>query len=325
MLKQLSSLTMRNISYFQFISVFNLLFLFSCDTSSVNEDKKNESIASYDTVPAVEKSLDKSLEIIVDTLPLISYSILQMNDSVIHQLPQQFPDSQLSIICAINRIDPDRLHRADSLMIPDSIYFDLNNYSPYPQKITIADSVDKLILISYRYQAFALYTKGKLEKWGPVSMGAKNTKTPTGLFHTNWKSKSQISTDNSSWILPWYFNLVNNTGVSLHQFELPGFPASHSCVRLRLSDAEYIYYFAEQWKLDEKGWKILVEGTPVIIFGEYPFGKQRPWFEAAISQSGELLSADTLSDVIRNHLPQIIEEQKVRKQFFRKLEKDSVI
>jgi hypothetical protein len=130
-------------------------------------------------------------------------------------------------------------------------------------------------------------------------MGAKKTKTPVGKFHTNWKSKRQISTDNSDWILPWYFNLINATGVSFHQFELPGFPASHSCIRLRQVDAEYIYYYGEQWKLDETGRQILQEGTPVIIFGEYPFGKTRPWFEQARNPKANRLDSDSLAKDIR--------------------------
>jgi hypothetical protein len=322
-----SQLLMIKASIYLLILFFAFSLLFSCESSADKENDviPNEHFAIKDSLIADEDSLINSEKIVNKSIPKISYKMLQVNDSVIQQLPKQFPDSQLITICAINRIDPDRLHRADSLIIPDSIYSDLNIYSPYPESLSIADSVDKLILISYRYQAFALYAKGELEKWGPVSMGAKKTQTPTGLFHTNWKSKSQISTDNSDWVLPWYFNLVNHTGVSLHQFELPGFPASHSCIRLRLSDAEYIYYFAEQWKLDVKGWKVLVEGTPVIIFGEYPFGKPRPWFEAAINPEAAMISSDTLQKVVKKYLPTIMEEQRVRNDYFIELGRDSVL
>lgn len=294
-----------------------LLSLASCDNSSVKPQQVDSIITSTlkDSIELINSTKDTITSIQLDTLPKIKFSMLQLNDSVREQLPKQFPDSQLIIICALNRIDPNRLHRADSLMIPDSIYADFIKYSPYPLHIQKADSIDKLILVSYPLQAFALYTAGKLERWGPVSMGGKATQTPTGMFHTNWKSKSQISTDNASWILPWYFNLVNHTGVSFHQFELPGFPASHSCIRLRQIDAEYIYYYAEQWKLDEKGWNIHVEGTPVIIYNKYPFGEARPWFKRAIDSESTKESVSKLGIIIEPYYEQILREQLIRKNY----------
>jgi lipoprotein-anchoring transpeptidase ErfK/SrfK len=95
------------------------------------------------------------------------------------------------------------------------------------------------LLISYPIEAFGAYEQGKLVRWGPTSLGKKSTKTPTGLFFTNWKSKETISTEDSSWILKWYFNLVNSTGVSIHQYGLPGYPASHACARLYEEDAKW--------------------------------------------------------------------------------------
>jgi len=286
--------------------------LLSCNSEeSVGETSKDSIIVDIDSTRNT-----KIDTVIIDTLPDVKYSILILNDSTRNQISTQFELEHLKTICALNRIDIDRLHRADSLIIPDSFYVDLINYSPFPLEYLKADSIHKLIMISYPLQAFAVYNTGQLVRWGPLSMGKRTTQTPIGLFHTNWKSKSQISTDNPDWILPWYFNLINSTGVSLHQFELPGFPASHSCIRLREEDAQWIYNYADQWKLNSKGWKILVEGTPVIIFGQYPFGKPRPWYSLVIDSKSNRISADSLDKEITPFYEKILLEQKTRLRFY---------
>lgn len=289
-----------------------ILVIVSCHSDeSVAKSLKDSILTSKDTASIADKD-----SLTVDTLPNVIYSILLLNDSTLKQINKQYQPEHLKTICALNRIDTKLIHRADSLIIPDSFYVDLINYSPFPLEFPKADSILKLIMISYPLQAFAVYDTGRLVRWGPLSMGKRTTQTPVGLFHTNWKSKSQISTDNADWILPWYFNLINSTGVSLHQFELPGFPASHSCIRLREEDAEWIYYYADQWKLDSKGWKILIQGTPVIIFDKYPFGEARPWFSLAIDSKSNRISADSLDKEISPFYDNIIREQKARIKFY---------
>ena len=39
------------------------------------------------------------------------------------------------------------------------------------------------------------------------------------------------------WQLNWYFNFHNFRGLAFHEFDLPGVPASHACVRLLARDA----------------------------------------------------------------------------------------
>jgi lipoprotein-anchoring transpeptidase ErfK/SrfK len=284
----------------------------SCDFTEIsNQSSIDSGIAVKNT-----NKVDTSVTIKQDTLPTIHYRILTLNDSVKNQIKKQFDIHKLTIIGAINRIDVDRLIRADSLIIPDTFYTDIYNYSPFPSHLEILDSISKFVLISYSIQAFSVYNSGQLIKWGPVSMGKELTPTPSGYYHTNWKSKRQISTDNPDWILPWYFNIINVTGVSFHQFELPGYPASHSCIRLREEDAEWIYNYAEQWVLDKKGWNVLVQGTPVIIFGSYNFANQAPWFELMDNSQATIFTAVYLDSLINPYLNILHTEQKARFKFF---------
>lgn len=245
------------------------------------------------TVAAVSIKSDSAVSKPQPRLDSLHFTKILLNDSIRKALPKQYPDSVFRIICALNRIDPDKLHRADSLILP-SVILPWMDFSPFPDTVVALRDTPEYVVVSYRLQAFGAYKNGVLQRWGPVSMGKRSTPTPTGLFHTNWKSKRQISTDNENWILPWYFNLINSSGVSFHQYELPGFPASHSCIRMREIDARWMNDFAQQWTLDATGRKIIKTGTPVYIFGRYPWGKRRPWFELLTSPRANNLPADSL-------------------------------
>ena len=76
--------------------------------------------------------------------------------------------------------------------------------------------------------------------------------TPAGLQYTNYKAKLKISTIDGDWKMPWYFNIQNRSGIGMHDYS-PGYPASHSCIRLLEHDAKWIFNWADQWVLDDKG------------------------------------------------------------------------
>jgi hypothetical protein len=48
-------------------------------------------------------------------------------------------------------------------------------------------------------------------------------------------------------------------------------------VRLLERDAQWIYAWAEQWRLARDGRTILAPGTPVLVFGEYDWRGRPPW------------------------------------------------
>ena len=190
---------------------------------------------------------------------------------------------RLLLVLKLNRVDLAHVRARDTLVVPEfaqrpvSPGAELMALSPFPRQVPHLSGVRKFIVVSRRIQAFAAYERGALVRWGPVSTGRRDAPTPTGLFHTNWKAKRTVSTENPEWILNWYFNLKNATGVSLHQYELPGYPASHSCVRLLEDDARWIYSWAEQWVRSRQTDAFLAEGTPVLILGDYAYGRRPPW------------------------------------------------
>jgi hypothetical protein len=197
------------------------------------------------------------------------------------ELARRFTPSQIDILELLNRRDRAHLLRQDppvpGLIVPDVWDADLLAYSPFPPVWPGAESRPKVIVVHQPMQAFAAYEAGRLVRWGPVSSGRKETPTPSGEYNLTWRARSRRSTDNNDWLLEWYFNFVNERGVSFHLFDLPGYPASHACVRLLLRDAQWLYGWGEQWTLDDLRRKVLSAGTPVYIVGTYAFGSPAPW------------------------------------------------
>lgn len=182
------------------------------------------------------------------------------------------------LVFSINRTDAENFAKMDTVIIPNDLSGDLEFYFPFPLQVPAIEQISKLIYFSYPAQAFAAYANGTLVYTGPVNMGRKKDKTPTGLFYANWKAEKTISTFNDEWELRWNFNIENKQGVGWHQYSLPGYPASHSCLRLQENDAHSLYDWADEWQLDDKG-ELLFNGTAVIVFGSYNFGAPKPWFQ----------------------------------------------
>ncbi|MFC4738801.1 L,D-transpeptidase [Flavobacterium ponti] len=218
----------------------------------------------------------------------------------------------LDIAYAVNRVDKSNFTKLDSVVIPTDLSGDREFYLPFPFEVSSLDKVDKIILFSYPTQAFATYEYGILTYTGPTSMGSKIHKTPTGLFFTNWKAEETTSTFNDEWELKWNFNIENKEGVGFHEYELPGVPASHSCLRLLEKDAKHMYNWADQWVLANAE-TVKIKGTPVIVFGSYDFDAPKPWLQLVDNPKALAISESELNSIIKPHLNTILKEQKNRK------------
>lgn len=281
-------------------SVFLLNFVFSalllsCNNKGSNgsdEGDKNKEEDSLISIPNIEIKEEPPL--------IIKYQL----DSLIAQeevdsLFSTYNKKQQEIIFALNRIEPVRVGVGSNLIIPDTLLDNLLEYTPFPLKFNLLDSISKAVLINQRVQAFALYDSGNLIKWGPVSSGKQSTPTPNGLHYGNYKAQRKISTVNPDWILPYYFNFMNFEGVGVHQYLLPGYPASHACVRLYMDDATYIYEWANQWELDPKGRRIVKNGTPFMVFGAYNFEGEYPWLDLVKDPHSQNLNEQELKILVQ--------------------------
>jgi hypothetical protein len=196
--------------------------------------------------------------------------------------------ASLLTVLKINRMDQRHAQRGQ-LLVPDVIGSELD-YSPFPDSLPELARIPKFILVSRQMQAFGAYENGAQVRWGPTSTGKAATPTDRGLFFTNWKSRKAISTDDPSWVLDWYVNFIAQKGVAFHEYELPGHPASHGCVRLLEADAEWLYRWADQW-VPGRGPAIKEYGTPVLVMGDYDYDAPAPWLALAEDPNADRLTA----------------------------------
>ncbi|MEJ8844588.1 L,D-transpeptidase [Lacibacter sp. H375] len=218
---------------------------------------------------------------------------------------------QKKIVLAVNRTDSSHLKKMDSILVPDDLSGDLELYLPFPPSVSYLNDIEKIIFFSYPSQTFGAYEHGELVYAGPTNMGRKADPTPTGLFYTNWKAEKTTSTFNDEWDLLWNFNIENKLGVGFHQYELPGYPASHSCLRLLETDAKLLYEWADQWILNKKE-ELLAKGTPVIVFGNYPFDGTKPWLQLISDPRALDVRDETIQQVTAPFINDIKKQQEKR-------------
>lgn len=267
-------------------------------------------------VSTTEKTQEKQTDLVVTSseptgqiLAPINYHLIVVEDSLKWLSSLQTGDT-LSALLYLNRVDTTNLLKLDTLVVPDTFKEGIAQYTPFPISISALRPIRKIILISHAVQAFAVYEYGKQIRWGPVSLGKNSTPTPTGLFATNWKSKKTRSTVNRYWVLEWYCNLDNYEGVGMHQYAMPGYPASHGCVRLYKEDAFWFYNWTDQWIFKDK--KMSAYGTPVVIFGTYPYQERKPWLRLAENNRALKLTPVALTHMLKNFLPIVLERQETQ-------------
>lgn len=192
-------------------------------------------------------------------------------------LASRFSEIQIGVLEKLNRADRRALPRVRPLVVPDAWPGDERAFSPLPRQYRAVAGLSKALVVSLRDQAFGAYEQGDLVRWGPLSSGAQDSPTPPGLYHLNWRASGRVSTVNPDWFMRWYFNFENAQGRAFHEYELPGRPASHGCIRLLQRDAEWLYGWGDEWQLNAKGTDVEVPGTTVLIVGSYDFGSPPPW------------------------------------------------
>jgi hypothetical protein len=110
------------------------------------------------------------------------------------------------------------------------------------------------IIVSVPKQRCYVYRNGILIGVATCSTGKKGYETPTGVFTILEKAQEHYSSEFDDAPMP-HMERLTWQGVALHAGNLPGYPASHGCVRLPAKFAENLYAVTQV-------------GTPVIIAGD---------------------------------------------------------
>lgn len=96
------------------------------------------------------------------------------------------------------------------------------------------------LVVSLRKQRVTVYgPEGKITE-APVSTGRSGHDTPTGVFSVIGKEVMHHSNLYGDAPMP-FMNRITWSGVALHAGALPGYPASHGCIRLPYGFARTLY------------------------------------------------------------------------------------
>lgn len=111
------------------------------------------------------------------------------------------------------------------------------------------------IVVSIPDQRVHVYRNGIRIGVSTCSTGKPGHETPTGVFTILQKDKDHRSSTYNNAPMP-NMNRLTWDGVALHAGKLPGYPASHGCVRLPLPFSEKLF-------------GVTHVGTPVIVAGAH--------------------------------------------------------
>ena len=109
------------------------------------------------------------------------------------------------------------------------------------------------VIVSLPEQRVHVYRNGLRIAVSTCSTGRAGHETPTGVFTILQKDKDHHSSTYNDAPMP-NMNRLTWDGIALHAGNLPGYPASHGCVRLPLAFSEKLF-------------TVTHIGTPVIIAG----------------------------------------------------------
>lgn len=96
------------------------------------------------------------------------------------------------------------------------------------------------IVVSLTEQKAYIYRNGIAIGVSTLSSGKKGRETPTGVFSILQKSVDHKSDLYNSAPMP-YMQRLTWDGIALHAGNLPGYPASHGCIRLPMAFAKKLY------------------------------------------------------------------------------------
>jgi lipoprotein-anchoring transpeptidase ErfK/SrfK len=141
-----------------------------------------------------------------------------------------------------------------------------------PEKIAERKPDSPLVItVSLRRQRVSVWDQRGLVMEAPISSGRVGHATPTGVFSILQKNRVHFSNLYDSAPMP-NMQRITWSGVALHAGVLPGYPASHGCIRLPHSFSKRLF------EVTSLGTRVIVANDPVQpqsfahprLFAAYP-------------------------------------------------------
>lgn len=114
----------------------------------------------------------------------------------------------------------------------------------HPQPVAKMLQSGTLIVVSKPSQRMFVFINGQLWRESPVSTGRKGHETPIGVFPILQKRVEHYSNLYDDAPMPFMQRLTWD-GIALHGGRVPGYPASHGCVRIPHGTAKELFELNE--------------------------------------------------------------------------------
>jgi hypothetical protein len=114
--------------------------------------------------------------------------------------------------------------------------------APSWEKIAGGRQAEKPVLavVALRQQKITVYDSAGAILEAPVSTGSRTYETPAGIFTILQKNKDHVSNLYEDAAMP-FMQRITWSGIALHAGALPGYRASHGCIRLPYRFAERLF------------------------------------------------------------------------------------
>ncbi|WP_223276517.1 L,D-transpeptidase family protein [Sphingomonas daechungensis] len=131
------------------------------------------------------------------------------------------------------------------------------------------------MVINLTSQRAMVYREGVLIGASTISTGSKDRETPIGIFPILEKQLEHRSSTYDNAPMP-YMQRLTSKGVALHAGNLPGYAASHGCIRLPVGFAKLLYGATQV-------------GTPVMITDSAQVAEQQRRMDEFVRANDEFV------------------------------------
>jgi L,D-transpeptidase ErfK/SrfK len=159
---------------------------------------------------------------------------LKKNDTWHSLFPNKY---QRELVQRINRTNKGLWNR-NWILVPNDINSNYMDFTPLPKSWNT--NGQKTIIINISELAFGAYDHdGDLLHWGPINPGKDSSKTVRGdNFKIYRKGGADCWSKKYEAYMPYC--MFFHEGYAMHGFSMPGYAASHGCVRMYVDDALWL-------------------------------------------------------------------------------------
>ncbi len=142
----------------------------------------------------------------------------------------------------------------------------------------LSSSGPALLVVNLQTQKAVLFRNGVPIAATTISSGKDGNETPTGVFTILQKRKEHYSSSYNNAPMP-NMQRLTWSGIALHAGKLPGYPASHGCIRLPHAFSSHLF------GATQTGMTVVITSIPAV-----PSGSDAPAIASMVQASGASLA-----------------------------------